>query len=314
MKKVSKLKIVSEFQIQKKNETNISNTSFKSIDDKLSKKSSNKSSNKSSSNSSNNSSNKSSKTLYRSPQRSISICERRGLKQIGPTCFFNSALNCLMLGQNSSKHLNKLYENLSSDDKTYINQIDITTCPRNISKFYVLKYMSEFFKEVNPNLQDGRELLHRLHSIKTIANDGRYRIYSIDSLIKILESTFNESEYCLHDNTLFINTLPDRNSKICVYYYKKDIELLMKDVPYQIGKHILDSCCIHLYFESGATSHAICGFRCENEFYIYDSNMNFALKINWSKGDLKAKLSNYVQKYYKDQLTDAGFSYILYSI
>lgn len=246
-----------------------------------------------------------------------SICMRRGLRQIAGTCFFNSVINSLMLGENSSLHFKKLYADLTEEEKKMIDDIDLQTCPLNIKKYYILKYMVKFFNEVEPDISynkrdHGKLLLERVHSLKSVKGNA-FKIKNIDSLKKVLSSCFDESEYSIYNfMTQLANMKPKETDKYCIYNNELSELTVINKVPQAFGKHKLDNCCIILTFKSGANPHIICGFKCSGNYYIYDANMDSSLKLDWSSGNLKTLLNGYIIKNYQDELISASYSYLCY--
>lgn len=244
-------------------------------------------------------------------------CLRKGLKQITGTCFFNSALNGFILSQNGSKHFKQVYDDLSNDEKKELIDIDLNTCPLNLKKMYVLKYMSQFFNEIEPlfsyNKQNHAELL-----IEKLLTPGNkiLQMYPIESMTKILSSCFDKSEYSIYNKTEVIMNMPKLTDKFCIYYYDKNILMPIPAIPEKVGKLSLDNCCIYMNFSKG-DPHVISGYKCNKKEYIYDSNMNHAVQVTWSKlvtkWSLKKALEKYASKFYKERLISAGFMYICYA-
>ena len=240
---------------------------------------------------------------------------RRGFKQLKDTCWFTSTLNSLVLGKISSRHIKNIIPSKKEEVELPNNQ-----CPIKVSRDFILEYAHRFYNPSPENIQHAENLIQHVVKNNSIKDGGIFPI-------KVLKTLFDE---CFRDQYIMIRTeqhidtpkdIPD-DCKFCVFYNRSESVMNTTNISPKLRgtDFVLDSCSIYMRFTRG-DPHVICGFNCKNKDYVYDSNMNDPLQIDWSKTatSLTNKIRCYSSKFYegrsssRSRLSSADFMYIIYT-
>ena len=238
-------------------------------------------------------------------------CENYGIGQISGTCWFNSVINSLLLGEYSRK---LLIDNL----KKYLekNNIDISydSCPlMNKHGLYQIIYNSLILND-KPNISNSSKLekAQRQHKIFASSNpfsksepkiEGGYQIDAFEHILKILDISFRVKECknytCLPKikneskpdilifNGCWMENLEEINLQRIKYKDKPERLLKMDSctskliIPETLNEYKLNSIGVSMKGGNGSGAHAINIFYCGGKFYLSDANADnsFLLKI-----------------------------------
>lgn len=242
----------------------------------------------------------------------LAPCSKRGFKQVTGTCWFTSTINTLVLGQQSSKHLLHLYNALSDDDRERITEPTELACPTKPKRDYILGYFHRFY--TSQSFDHAESLIPKMFKEKSIQKQGgKFPVQALESMLK---ECFPANDVLLIKNAEHIKA-PSKPCKFCVFYNTADSLMDPTEIPRKLrGDLVLDSCCIYMaYKDIKEEPHVICGFRCGNKDYVYDSNMDEPMQINWTQRSvsLKSMLDKYNIELYKSPLKSVGIMYLLYT-
>ena len=202
-----------------------------------------------------------------------SVCDRIGMMQRIGTCWFNSVFNSFLLSERCYSFFLNKFDELSQEDKNKIKkQKTSNTCPTKLKKydFYYYFYKYHHTKEISPH--NAQQLINKL-SIRSPEweqeRPGKHPGYALEKILPII---FNSEEYIY----TYENYVGGRN-------YTSKIKFLFFAARWKImkarRKFILDHAVIIVSCDG--ISHAISGYTCNNEYYIYDSNSTDTYKIDW---------------------------------
>ena len=243
-------------------------------------------------------------------------CGDNRLLQLRGTCGFNSLINGFILTKNlriliesniqfriqNNLKLNKIqrffdfiFKNMKSyDDKTNKITIELAT----LMKKYVYGFKTFLSDDYN--------------GLKTSYLPLLFNII-LNKLFNITNSLFTLNNYKPHNIKDKINLYLLKYND---YSNKHNPFLLMRfdnNIPTKISinKYVYELCYSYICLNG----HAVCGYICNNKYYIYDST-NFNYLIDWRFNnekniDLNNKLP-YINEYYKENMLDYKVQYVLY--
>lgn len=218
-------------------------------------------------------------------------CQQHGLKQIGGTCWFNSILNELLLGELSFTHLSEKYFDMPLHERILIEVTPISEKDAIIpfgegNKSHFFRFVYEMMKPREKSIEaDGARLIREFNirpKWVDYVTDGYPPNLALQNL---LSSILNKNDYMIiNSNTIRIPTnIPSTvlyvyfsNTIINFFRFRSSINV----DEIKLNNFKLDSVSICIRFNKG--SHAICGYVCQNKYYIFDSNFtSSSYEIDW---------------------------------
>jgi hypothetical protein len=235
------------------------------------------------------------------PSRS---CTERGFMQISSTCWFNSVLNALCMGDATGVQIRKAIERLPKSvlEGFRASGEKAMACPIAPGKSHVLKYAYRYFAGLDhmmtPTKRDRPRSAVRAvmaspeqRSIRKIGENRGF--HSQRATGAILGSFFDKDEYAISD-WKDIKKIPasarvvsfQEPSKKGVHYYLHDAftrRSRPKSITIGSRKYKLSSAVLSMVFENGV-GHAVAVYTCRGRDYLYDSNMHNAVYLSWTNG------------------------------
>jgi hypothetical protein len=228
------------------------------------------------------------------------FCASRGLRQRTSTCWFNSALNGIVLSSASSKLLLEDMRNLNREDIADLSDMqvvmkDADMCPRELSKkfvyFYAIKIHDEFLQNKDKN--ESKNLVDKMFTPKVLPTpvaEGRAGYYAIDAIQQILRRAFPDRKRATIGMLEEAKLIPDDTEFIV---YDTVITKLDYIPPTIEGKYRLSHLSYIVELERTKSLHAVVAYICGKQKSIFDSNKNYRLDINWSSARNKKSILKY---------------------
>jgi hypothetical protein len=254
------------------------------------------------------------------------VCSYGKIKQFTGTCWTNSVINSLLLSNDSSLLLKGYYSNWlktsTEEEKNEIFSMGLEKCAHNnfpLKKFLLIVIYNVLIKNTKANKYDKNFIARVAALLKyEITKNNDYNkivtlkdaeIYShkgpmVLALRIIIEELFGKIDKSLQN-------INNRDSMLQSYSMNKNILLINepgnkipKELDMNNKKYILSSSLI-LVGDNKGWPHVICGFKCDDEYYIYDSN-DLLYKHDWTKTPV-------CSKYYRDTVyTKSSIIHTLY--
>lgn len=225
------------------------------------------------------------------------FCASRGLRQKTSTCWFNSALNGLVLASASSKMLlDDMRKNLSKDEIRGMSDMKLNdVCPRELSKKFVYAYALKIHDEFlqNRDKNESRNLVSKMFTPKVLPTpvaQGEKGYYAIDAIHQLLRRVFPDRKRSTIGMLEEVKRLPG-DTEFLVY---DTVMTKLHDIPPSIaGKFRISHISYIVELERTGGLHAVTAYICGKEKSIYDSNNNYRLNINWEAARNKKSILHY---------------------
>ena len=258
-------------------------------------------------------------------------CPTHGFRQTFGTCWFNSIINSLMLGERSAYHFRTLYNEYSKKEQKLISkEIDKDerdTCPRKLNKIYILKRMYPIIlAPENIHMTEKSDLAVEMINKLNIRSPYWNRMIGFVPTIgteRLMKCCFNEYEYILStieeikNKSLFLADLTKdlkyiilSNDLLKTININKDNDKFVGKLKIQneldhtvqvsdniVDDFILDACIIS--FSTKSYKHVISGYQCGGKYFIYDSNAMTSFEFDWTQPDMKLSSLPYYSHTYK---------------
>ena len=224
-----------------------------------------------------------------------------GMEQTKDTCWFNSVINNFFL----SEYCYEFFMNKYLKESKYFEP--------NSPKYHFYNYFQMYRKKSSP-----KNLFSKTwRSIKT-RNDAECLINKLG----IREPGWLKDP-TFHSHIILERILP-------IIMDKSELESFIFLVTHKIDKDVLeireappkgfqlDHVVITIYYndlEGGGGGHGIAGYRCNDCYYIYDSNFSKSYEIDWRyrKNVIAHLAKKYRYAWGKDVHIIVGYSYICYT-
>jgi hypothetical protein len=212
------------------------------------------------------------------------FCPSQGLMQKTSTCWFNAALNGIVLSSTTSAMLLNDMKKLDKQQIVKLSDMKLDeTCPKELSKQFVYAYALRIHDESmqNKTRNESRELVEKMFTPGRLASPvvrGETGYYSLDAVVQIIERVFP------YKKMASAGTL-EQAKKIA-----NDVSFLIfdtvvqrpSDVHMRIGSYELSHLVYIIQREGSTTYHAVLAYICGGVKSIYDSNKKSKLDVNWN--------------------------------
>lgn len=273
--------------------------------------------------------------MVRRTYKEIDACLMSGLRQHTGTCWFNSALNGLILGYCSRKILRAMVKEYKSKNK--IPDIPEDYCPRQIDGTFIISLINKLLckRYFNPT-HDVSYLAHQSVNAQTAVpgKPGGYPRVAFDGITKALELKYARIAYSSLRDASPVSIPNDTDNPLDIPEYvmvtkslksfnpfgpgMNDAPTLPDEVSIDVGNgnveiYELDHCILEFHYqgnEGTVMAHAICGAFCRNIPVIYDSNTNRIVDYDWTV--LSEDIPNDIERYNIDSSMGLKYSYIVY--
>jgi hypothetical protein len=239
-------------------------------------------------------------------------CAPRGVGQRSSTCWFNAALNGIVMGTATSSILLEDMRKLSREEIKELKKVDQTdACPLQLTKKYVYSYALRIH---NPNykprvINEGSHLVKRFFTpgrLPEAVVKGKKGYQPEETIDQILTRCFGPDSY--EEMTGY--ALEYENIATKKFVVATDIPTLWMVKP-NIHNYKLSHIVYAVKLTSGGF-HVATAFVCNGEKYVYDSNQNSVLKIDWNNRKNRDTLIRY-SKTKKFEVSELyGIRYALY--
>jgi hypothetical protein len=266
-------------------------------------------------------------------------CSYGRIRQLSGTCWFNSTFNAIMLVPKIAELLKIKWSQLPKEEKRQVIKMEnLDRCLSKTAPLKILLYMTIYYilvkgEKSNNNENWVKEVAGYIKSVGLTKTESTYRDLKVADLqnntnyansyangsntviaIDVIFGTlFSKNEYFIMDDLLqmwsYQHNLEKKNLIILDLGSVTNMPLLIIfSFPLPIGplrtsiivnktKYSLESGIMSITNETGG--HAVSMLRCENRWYIYDSN-NILVECDWHKGDINPyinELKNYFIEY-----------------
>ena len=246
----------------------------------------------------------------------------RGLHQISGTCWFNAALNGIVLGEHSSKifkHLTAVTVNrMSKEERAKFAMADLelakTSCPI-LSQRYILIYLTHIFcAQLEFDDRDHAKQIMKLMKINYKPLIFIEAGFAIDALKKVLLFFFNKRQVLYTKYIPYYKTTIKKNVNELTYLiikrtpYSNDIKFIYN---YNINdvEFVFDHAVMAIHWAGHITYHYIICYKCGNIEYIYDSILPHIIEFNWSN---TTNAISFLTKMYSTIVKKVAFEYCSY--
>ena len=265
-------------------------------------------------------------------------CIPMGIKQNTGTCWFNSALNGLLLSEHGSLVLKQVLMSelrlLSPEDAQYVyNSLsDDDTCPLHLNRLYIFRYFVRLFC-LQPMSYDKNHAIDIMRKMNINEKplwvvEGGYPQSAIQQILSFL---FKRQLRMLHYAPLKtinnnINTrgsvvdttfIVFKNSTLENPLYKGgfSLDIVHKTILVNNVEFVLDHASIIVGLKTFG-QHSIAGYSCNGKYMIYDANIYWKIDQDWTIGNVNVKndksFIDYVTNVYNTSIQSVEYGYICY--
>jgi hypothetical protein len=212
------------------------------------------------------------------------FCASRGLQQKTSTCWFNAALNGIVLSSTTSAMLLKDMKKLDKQQIVKLSDMKPDeSCPKELSKQFVYAYCLRIHDESmqNKTRNESRELVEKMFTpgrLTTPVVEGKTGYYSLDAVAQILWRVFSDKKM------VSVGTLEQAKkvAKDVTFMIFDTVAKRPSDVHMRIGEYKLSHFVYIVSREGSSTYHAVLAYICDGKKSIYDSNSRSKLDVEWN--------------------------------
>ena len=263
-------------------------------------------------------------------------CSSKGLEQRSGTCWFNTALNGLILGEHSSymlqEMLARVVPTLSAQKQDFLSSDtfqESDTCPIKLNKIFVYKYLLYFFCYSNSNgierldngLDHARQImkLTKINHRPLIIKTGWFASKAIPQLLGFFYNT-NEISIICHSKlqkTMFVKSVDTATKYVIIvnsvklHKFSFNVPFVEKEITINGLEYVLDHAAIFLHQNKISENHLIVSYTCNGDEYIYDSNNYESEKVIWTSDNMNQNIKD-LYKNTEYNIKKAEFDYICY--
>lgn len=229
-------------------------------------------------------------------------CTDRGFMQVSATCWFNSALNAVLMGDRTGALVRKSIEKLPKNVLDGFRRSGgANSCPLEPGRSHVFKYAYRYFEGLDhlmtPTKRDRpRSAVHAVmgsenrRAIRGLGNRGYHPQRATGSILQAffpgehVISTWKDYKKSLTPSTRIVSfQVPSSKGD---HYYLRDAMIGRahpRSFTFNGRKFELSSAILSIVFENGL-GHAVAVYRCRGMEYLYDSNVDAAVPFTWTNG------------------------------
>ena len=209
-------------------------------------------------------------------------CGVPGLSQKQNTCWFNSAFNGLILASYTSSMLLADMKKLTVPEILDLEKNFQTpdVCPIRLSKKYIYSTALRLHYgtyDPNENSNDSANLVGKVFTpgkLATPVAQGAVGHTTKDAIHQLLtrlfgKNSFEEVEFPIEKHQL--------SKKFAIVYFKNPGKLHELSRKYQ-GYNL--SHAVYM-LKTASGMHVSCAYICDDGYFVYDSNKQFPVKVNW---------------------------------
>jgi hypothetical protein len=260
-----------------------------------------------------------SKSMVTKPTRGKQIvlpdkfgCAPRGVGQRSSTCWFNAPLNGVIMGSASSSILLNDMRKLPPQEIAELKKVmQSDACPLQLTKKYVYSYALRIHNSgYKPRaVNEGTHLVKRFFTPGRLIEDvtkGRKGFQPEEAIDQLLTRCFGPDSY--EEMTGYALEYENIAKKKFV---------IATDIPtiWMVKSDIKNYRLSHIVYAMKLTTggyHVATAFVCNGEKYVYDSNQNNVLKIDWNNRKNRDTLIKYSKSRKFDVDSLYGIRYALY--
>lgn len=223
--------------------------------------------------------------------RNIS-CQKIGLRQMSGSCWFNSSLNGFILGGRSRKIFEALARADRSPRQTRLSIFGLFSCPRVPTKSHVFSYVRKVLDDRLERTPGGKYQKNHAASLAVRLGHTPARLVKgggdpARAMRSILSTVFDTSAYKICSSAAEVQTISDPKVLIAAVASKPGMHYAFGlPLPLDAGNFSLDHVVMNVNFvkpDGSPMGHAVVGFRCGGNMYVYDSNRMKLMKFDWAK-------------------------------
>ncbi|AGE56260.1 PBCV-specific basic adaptor domain-containing protein [Paramecium bursaria Chlorella virus NE-JV-1] len=221
------------------------------------------------------------------------FCASRGLGQKTSTCWFNSALNGLVLSSATSKMILEDMRKLTKRQIAELSNMNISdSCPKELSKKFVYAYALKIHDEFlqNRDKNESKNLVDKMFTPGKLSSPvarGEKGHFAIDAIHQLLRRVFPNAK----QRAIGMLEEAKRISSDTTFVIFDTILKKPSEIPTYIGEDFKLSHLVYI-LEKDSGLHAVVAYNCDRERSVYDSNNRTKLDVNWSvKNNEKALLA-----------------------
>jgi hypothetical protein len=215
-----------------------------------------------------------------------------GVKQLRETCYFNAALNCMLLTAPMRQALfYRMMAVVSRDELQTWTNLPATACPYALDAkmFFRVFYTVIALRSATHVTNRVLERLGRSVTRSTLPEGG----VSHAELNRLMEAVFTRTNFDRDFESREKNKLFATQTYSPIMYRCDDNSFAWTECKRQLecapGYDIIGACITYNVNDGGA--HAITGFASGGKYFVYNSNEKSASEVNWvSPDDLYAHL------------------------
>lgn len=254
--------------------------------------------------------------MGRRSTREIDQCLMSGLRQHSGTCWFNAALNGLVLGNGSRKILRALVKDYKS--KHGIKDIPEDYCPKDIDADFIVHVIHKLL--CTRYFQPEHDVpLTTYESLKI--EDHGYSYMGFIGMMTALHLHVGQVGYDLlkPQNRAQLSTVLGSNWDYMLFTdTTKSIKSFGKgqtwSLPHVITvgaeEYALDHCVLSFFMPRDREGHVVCGSFCNRVPVIYDSNYDRIVEYDWTT--LSYHVPDILESYNYDYESGIQYAYIVY--
>ena len=240
-------------------------------------------------------------------------CASRGVGQRSSTCWFNSALNGLVLASRTSNMLLQDIKRLSPEQQKDIRKSKQTdSCPLQLTKKYVYSYLLKIHEnKYKPTIQnEGVKFLKRAFTpgkLPEQVDQGKSGYYPMKAIEQLMTRCFGPDSFKTMEMIDFEKASDADGKKFVVCSEVHSIWMAKASVDNYKLSHM-----VYAIKTSTGGFHVSLAFVCNGERYLYDSNKPDVVKLDWSNKKNRDKLMAYSSTQYFTAKELFGVQYALY--
>lgn len=248
----------------------------------------------------------------------LMTCPTRGLMQKSSTCWFNAALNGMILSSITWSIILKEVKKLSVREFRELHNKDVrSSCPRELSKKFILAYGIQVhsFSSQDTRKNESLDIVKRTFTPGRLPNsvaEGKRGYKSSHAIDQILWRLFPDDPVIDVPPALTISSrINVKDGRSVPFVLFRHTSEQPHDIPPVV--ETLDETRFRLshfvyVIRLGLDGyHAVVGYMCKDKKFIYDSNKRSAKEIDWSRKENLNKMIAYSNGKSFHQL-----SYVLY--